>query len=377
MSTTPLSYLELSKDNLLHNIKALRACAPRRAKISVAIKGDAYGHGQNEVAKILERHVDYFQLDGVEELRLIRKVSKKPVLMLGYIQKADLKETIKLGAVLCVYSLEQLIEISTTAEKLNKKQEVHLSIDAHLGREGIMPADLKAVLEGAQKLKYIKITGMYAHFANIEDTTNKTHAQKQIKEYAKAIQMAELYGYKKLIKHMSATSGLLVHEVLGGENNLIRLGIGVYGLWPSKNIEYMYQGKLALRPVLAWKSKIALVKTLPRGHTVGYGLTHMTYKQTKVAVVPQGYADGLDRRLSNNGEVLVRGTRCKIIGRVSMNMCTVDVTHLDTVLLEDEVVLLGVQGAEVITAEEIASKIGTINYEITTCVSSLLPRVMV
>ena len=131
-----------------------------------------------------------------------------------------------------------------------------------------------------------------------------------------------------------------------------------------------------LKSVLAWKTKIAQIKTLPAGYTVGYGLTYRTKKETKIALIPQGYADGLDRGLSNKGEVLIHGKRCKILGRVSMNMFTADVSHLPKVKIEDEVVILGHQGEEEITAEELAKKLGTINYEITARISALLPRVV-
>ena len=134
---------------------------------------------------------------------------------------------------------------------------------------------------------------------------------------------------------------------------------------------------MTLKPVLTWKTKVAQIKTLPKGATIGYGLTYKTRRPTKIALIPQGYSDGYDRGLSNKGEVLIHGTRCKVIGRVMMNMFSVDVSHLPNINLEDEVVLLGKQGMEEITAEEIAKTLGTINYEITTRISALLPRIII
>ncbi len=207
-----------------------------------------------------------------------------------------------------------------------------------------------------------------------------SHAQKQITEYEKAVELAGKFGFDGLETHISATSGLLVYEKNSGVHPLIRLGIGVYGMWPSKHLQKMYEKnrklKFILKPVLSWKTKIAQIKILPKGNTIGYGLTYKTKKETKVAIIPQGYADGFPRSLSNKGEVLIRGTRCKILGRVMMNMFVVDVSHLKNVQTEDEVVILGTQGREQITAEEIAEKAYTINYEITTRISSLLPRII-
>ena len=370
----PLSYIELSKKNLIYNIKQFKNLAKKGTRFSVAIKGNAYGHGQNIVAKILEPYVDYFQVDSIEELELLRKVSKKETLVLGYVQKNDLKKAMRLGCILSVFSIEQIKHISAIADMCKKVQEVHLPVDAYLGREGFLLKDLPKVLTEIKKCKFVKLTGIYAHFANIEDTTNFTHAKKQITIFNQAISLAKKFGFNKLKTHISATSGLLVYEKNKGVNSLIRLGIGVYGLWPSEHIKFLYKNKMELKPVLSWKTKVAQIKILPAGSTIGYGLTHMTYEETKIAVIPQGYADGLDRGLSGKGEVLISGSKCKILGRVAMNMCVVDVTHLPDIKIEDEVVILGKQGTEEITAEEMAKRIDTINYEITTRISSLIPR---
>ena len=147
-------------------------------------------------------------------------------------------------------------------------------------------------------------------------------------------------------------------------------------MWPSENLRKKYRNKIILKPVLTWKTKIAQIKILPKGNTIGYGLTYKTTKTTKVALIPQGYSDGVDRHLSNKGTVLIRGTKCPILGRVMMNMFSVDVSHLPKVKIEDEVVILGKQGGREISAEEIAKTLDTINYEITTRISSLLPRIV-
>src|SRR3989339_308753 len=376
MKKTDLSYIELSKKNLIHNLKTLKDLT-KKAKIVAVVKGNAYGHGQNEVAKILEPFVDYFQVNSIFELKLLRKISRKKTFVLGYVEKNDLSRAIKLGCILSVFSLEQMSTISAIAKSVNMVQEIHLPIDAYLGREGFLEKELPKIFTELKKYKNIKLTGIYAHFANIEDTNNFTHAEKQINKYKKAIEIAEKFGFKKLQTHISATSGLLVYEKEKGVHPLVRLGIGVYGMWPSGHIKYLYKKKIELKPVLSWKTKIAQIKTLSAGSTIGYGLTHMVYVSTRIAVIPQGYADGLDRGLSNKGEVLIRGTRCKILSRVAMNMFVANVNHLKDIKTEDEVVIIGKQRRERITAEEIAEKIDTINYEITTRLSPLLPRIVI
>jgi alanine racemase len=294
------------------------------------------------------------------------------------VQKEDLAQAIKLNCILSVFSLEQLSHIYAIAEICQKVQEIHLSVDAYLGREGFLLNDLPKVFKEINKSKHIKLTGIYAHFANIEDTTDFSHAQKQIDEYEKALDIAKESGLYNLQTHISATSGLLVYENKKGINPLIRLGIGAYGMWPSEHLKSKYNNsRFNLKPVLSWKTKIAQIKILPKGRTIGYRLTFKTKKETKIAVIPQGYADGFDRGFSNNGFVLIGKSLCKVLGRVSMNMFVADISHLSKAKQEDEVVILGQQGRETITAEDMADKIKTINYEITTRISPLLPRIIV
>jgi alanine racemase len=377
-NSLPLSFVELSEKNLIYNIKQFKSLAKKGTKFSVAIKGNAYGHGLKEVAKILELYVEYFQIDSVEELESLRKVSKKETLVLGYVQDSDLIRAIKLKCIFSVFSIKELRKINALAKKIKIKQKVHIPVDAYLGREGFLLRELPKVFAEIKKCKNIKLTGIYAHFANIEDTTDFSHAQKQITEYEKAVKLSEQFGFKKLKTHISATSGLLVYEKKRGIHPLIRLGIGVYGMWPSSYLQKIYEKKkFYLKPVLSWKTKIAQIKILPKGNTIGYGLTYKTKRETKVAIIPQGYADGFPRALSNKGEVLIHGTRYKILGRVMMNMFVVDVSYIKNVQLEDEIVLLGVQNKEKITAEEIAENSDTINYEVTTRISALLPRIVV
>ncbi len=375
---SPLAHVELSKKNLIHNIKQFKNLAKKGTKFSVVVKGNAYGHGQNEVVGILDSRVDYFQVNSISELELLRKTSERKTFVLGYVQKNELGHAMKLKCILSAFSLEQLKEINKFAKKLKLKQEIHLPIDAYLGREGYLLEDLPKIFKEIKKCKNIKLTGMYAHFANIEDTPDFSHAQKQIEEYTRAIKLAEKFGFRNLVTHISATSGLLAYEKEKGINSLIRLGIGAYGLWPSEYLKKLYKKSgLDLKPVLTWKTKVAQVKVLPKNRTIGYGLTYKTKKITKIAIIPQGYADGFDRGFSNNGCVLIDRTKCKVLGRVMMNMIVVDVNHLKNVKAEDEVIILGKQGKETMSVEEMAKRINTVNYEMVTRISSLLPRIVV
>ncbi|NTW26944.1 MAG: alanine racemase [Candidatus Moranbacteria bacterium] len=377
-----LSYIEISKENLLHNFAMMKSLVGSGVKVISVIKANAYGHGQNEVAKILEEVTDYFQVDDLQELKLLREVSQKPVLVLGYIATDEMKEALKLDGILGVYDEGQILALNEIAKEFGKKVLVHVKIDAYLGRQGVLPENVEEISRVLKKCENLVVDGIYSHFANIEDTSDFSHAQKQIDAFARAVEVFKENGFADLKTHMSASSGIMVWENGQGNSHLVRPGISLYGMWPSNELKNKLDppagGKnFKLKPVARWISHVAQVKTVPIGYSIGYGLTHITKKITKIAVIPQGYSDGFDRGLSNCGEVLVGETRCPILGRVAMNMFVVDVSHLEGVIAGDEVVLLGKQGEQEIMAEEIAEKIDTINYEITTRISPLLKRIVV
>ena len=372
-----LSYLEISKDNLIHNIKQFKGLVKGKTKIAIVIKANAYGHGDMEVAKIANPYVDYFQVDSIEEAERVRKVSKKPILIFGYTNEDGVKRAIEIGAIISAFDLIHLLKINHVAEISKKKTKVHLAIDSYLGREGIMPSQVENIIKEIKILKNIVLDGVYSHFANIEDTMNSTHANRQIDTYHKCVEIFRENGYPNINTHISATSGILVYEKGENLHNIVRLGIGLYGLWPSEHLEYLNKKKINLKPVLKWITHVAQVKVIPANYPIGYGLTYITKKATKIAIIPQGYYDGLTRSMSNNGEFLIRGKKVKIIGRVAMNMIVVDVSHVKDVRADDEVVIIGIQDKAKITAEDVAKRMDTINYEVTTKISALLPRVII
>jgi alanine racemase len=371
-----LSYIEISKSNLIHNIKTFRKYINPNTKLAAVVKANAYGHGQNEVAAVINDYVDYFQVDDFSEFISLKNLVSKPILILGYISKAEIQETVRSNAIIAVYDIEKLRLIDQAACRLGTKAKVHIKIDAELGRQGLLLSELPEFIDECKRCNYIEFDGVYSHFANIEDVDDFSHAQVQIDAFGKALELFKAAGFNKLMTHMSATSGIIVYDKNLTKNNIVRLGLGLYGMWPSDNLKNKYQDKIELKPIIKWVTHVAQVKTLPTGHSIGYGLTYITDKPTKIAIVPQGYSDGYDRRFSNVGQVLIHGNRCDVVGRVAMNIFVVNISEIDDVKVEDEVVILGKQGSENISAEELAGKIGTINYEITARISSLLPRII-
>lgn len=369
-----LSYVELSRQNLIHNFTTFKSLLRPATKMVCVVKANAYGHGQQEVVGMLDGLTDYFQVDDLFELRLLRQISRTPTLVFGYVAQHELEEAIKLEGILAVYDYERLEIINRVAKKLHKRAIVHVKIDANLGRQGLLIEEIEHFIHHIKKFDHIVVEGIYSHFANIEDTTDFSHAQKQLDTFDRAVGLFRKNGFENIQQHISATSGILAYEKNNQGNSLVRLGIGLYGMWPSQELKVVHQD-ITLKPIIRWVTHIAQIKTVPAGHSIGYGLTHITTQPTKVAVIPQGYSDGYDRKFSNCGQVLIGGRRCEVLGRVAMNMFMVDVSHLDA-RVEDEVVLLGRQGGEEVSAEELAEKIDTINYEITARISPLLPRMI-
>jgi alanine racemase len=370
------SYIQISKSNILHNLSCFRQILGNSIAVSAVLKANAYGHGIEQIASILEESVDYLQVDDIEEFEQLRKISQKPTLVLGYVQVSDLPQIIELNGILSIFSIEQLRELNRLAGESNMVAKIHIPIDTGMGREGFLVTDLPPLLDALTNLENIDLEGTYSHFSSA-DEVESNQSTEQVDQFKLAKRIFEEYGFENLKTHISNTAGILTYEQKLRSNQIARIGAGIYGIYPSEGIKTLMNDQgLYLKPTLRWFSTIAMIKRLPAGYKVGYNGTFITSEPTKVALIPQGYSDGYDRGLSNQGEVLIQGKRCKVLGRISMNMLTVDISHLDNVEIEDEVVLLGVQDFDEITADEIATKLETISYEVIANINPLLPRVI-
>jgi alanine racemase len=299
------------------------------------------------------------------------------ILIVGYVPEEQLKKALDRGFHMVVYNLETLKALAAIAG--DNKARVHLKLETGTNRQGISEKDLPVFLEIVKTSDRIELSGVSTHYANIEDTTDHTYAASQLDRYRKMLKHIEQQGFDIPLKHTaSSAASLLFSET---HFNLIRFGISLYGLWPSKETYLSY--RLAggenhlLKPALTWKAKISQVKHVPAGAFIGYGCTYRTTADSKIAILPIGYFDGYDRKLSNLGYVLIHGQRAPVRGRVCMDIFMVDVTSIMDVKVGDEAVLLGRQGDETISAEQFASWAQTINYEIIARINPLLPRIIV
>ncbi|HMO78884.1 MAG TPA: alanine racemase [Candidatus Paceibacterota bacterium] len=377
-----ISEIHINKKNLINNVlefrkKILENKKNSQIKIAGVVKANAYGHGTKEVVSILEKYVDYFQVDDFAELQEIRQYTQKPTFVFGYVAKNQLSDAIKLNGIFGVYDLGIIKKINQISKSQNKKTKIHIKIDCFLGRQGILSSQAREFFIAIKKFEFLEVEAVYSHFSNIEDVDNLEHAQKQYHDLLKTKQIAKDCGFYNIFHHISATSGFLTDQKENWGGEIVRLGIGMYGLWPSVFLKKRFEKYINIKPVMSWITQIAQIKDLPKNYPIGYGKTFITNKKTKIAIIPQGYSDGYDRGFSNNGHVLIAGKKCKILGRVAMNMFVVDISFdisKNILKVGDIVVLLGVQNNQEITAEFLAENINTINYEFVTRIWPKLPR---
>jgi alanine racemase len=380
------TWVEISRSALTHNIKSFKRHVGSKTALMVVVKSNAYGHGLRETAQIANQAgAAWFGVDNVDEgLELRRAGITKPILILGYTLNARLRDCVENSLSFVVYNLEtaaalkrlHLKPVSRHPAKNSKAAFVHLKIETGTSRQGVAGSELKRLVRSLKKIPGVVIEGMSTHYANIEDTTDSSFSELQLKRFEEAVELLKNEGVEPPWKHTACSAAAILYPRT--YFNLARLGIAMYGLWPSREtlaVAKREKRVLTLKPAMTWKTVVAQIKRTHRGTPVSYGLTEAVTRDSKLAIVPVGYWDGYDRRgMSHVGQVLIRGKRCKIIGRVCMNMCVVDVTDVPGVKPEDEVVLLGAQRRQMITAEEIAAKLDTINYEVVTRINPLLPR---
>jgi len=368
------TWIEISKDNILHNIQLLKKLLKPSTNFMVVLKSNAYGHGLDIMNNICMQSglVDWYGVDSAKEALILRKLGNtKPILVLGYIPYKDLKKVIENNVSFVAYNIELLEYLQN--KKYNKSIKIHIKIETGTSRQGIANEDLINFAKKAKENTNIKIEGIYTHYANIEDTTDSSYAMEQLKKFNENIKLLENLCIFIPIKHSACSAALINYPET--HFNMVRAGISLYGMWSSietKAIAQRNNINLGLKPALTWKAHIAQIKELKANTPVSYGLTETVKRNSKIAIIPVGYWDGYDRGLSSIGEVLINNKRAKILGRICMNMMIIDITDIPETKINDEVILFGGE----ITAEEIARKIGTINYEVVTRINPLIKRII-
>ena len=364
-------WAEINLDNLAHNIKEVKRLTKPDTIITAVIKADGYGHGAVQIGKtLLENGADRFAVATLSEAIQLRKVYPNvPILILGYTPDDSAEEVVKFNIIQTIYSYEQAEILSQKAKKMNKQVKLHIKIDTGMSRLGMQVENgTVEAIKKISELPNIYIEGMFTHFA-VADEEDKTFTLKQIEGYKEICKDLEKEGIDIPIKHVSNSAAII--DLQEANLNMVRAGIMLYGLYPSDEVD---KSKLNLKEVMSLKARISHVKELEEGRGVSYGLIYKTNKKTKIATLPIGYADGYTRMLTNEAEALVKGKRVPIVGRICMDQCMIDVTDID-VNRGDEVILFGSDGENCIPIDELANKLGTINYEIVCMISKRVPRV--
>lgn len=357
---------EIDLDAFARNVAAIRSRLPERTRLIAVLKADAYGHGAVPLARRCEKEgVAMLAVALLEEARELRSSGVSlPILILGPLVPRQVEIAARAGFTLGIVGPTQLHDVCTYASPDNPVQ-IHLKLDSGMGRMGLLETDLDSAAAMLRNNPNVKVEAIYTHFANASDSRD-AFTQRQIERFERMLQLLEPAGVRTPLHHI-ANSAATVRGVTG-QSDFVRVGVSLYGAEP------LDWEQSRLEPVMTWRTQIARLKTLEAGEAVGYGTTFHTSRRSRIATLPVGYADGYDRLLSNCGFVLVRGRRAPVVGRVSMDLVTVDVTDIQEAAVGDDVILLGRQGNVEISAEEIAQKTGTISYEVFCNVSARVAR---
>jgi len=376
------SAVYINKDNFLHNLNVIKKLAGKDVKIMAVVKANAYGHDISLISKLCQqsKKIDCLGVAEIEEGLLLRKQGiKLPILVLCHtsISLNLFKQAILNNLELAIYDFATANQLFKVACQLKKKVKIHLKLETGLNRLGFDISQISE-LKKIFALKNIEIKGVFSHLSAVE-RDNLKYSDKQLKRFNDFLDVLKKLNIVKKNTEIHLAASAAFFNFKNSKFNLSRLGISVYGLYPSLEIQkYCQKHEIFLKPVLSWKAKIVAVKKCCKGEAVGYGCSYQVKNPMKIAIISVGYADGLDRKLSNTGRVLVLGQYAPIIGRVAMNMTVIDVSKISkNVKIGEEVILIGRQGDKEISVDELAKLIGTINYEVVTRINWSIIRKLI
>jgi alanine racemase len=360
------TYIEISGDKLCRNLEQLTSGLSKGVLSMAVVKSNAYGHGLLQTAWSLQRFVDWFAVDDIEEAKILRQHGvRNPILILGAVPEEW-------------YQAARSLDLTVTSTSMlslrwavNHGVNTHIKLDTGLGRQGFLPGD-----EYAKLLQYVsrnhptQITGVYTHFAVADNPAEVRYTMSQLEIFDSMVRELQLVQKRSLLRHVSGTSGALYGDILSAD--MVRLGIGLYGVWPSPDMADMVPD-IKLTPAMNWRTILSEVKSIPKGHSVGYNRTYVAQRKTNIGIVPVGYWHGYPRALSNCGFVDIRGIRAPVIGNISMDMMVVDVTDIPNVLTGETVVLVGGE----VSAYELSQLAGMSHYELLTRINPYIERRLV
>lgn len=362
-------YARIDLDAIEQNIDRVQRVVGESVAVYAVIKANAYGHGALQVAKALRNRVAGFGVATAEEALSLRDAGiKNSILILGYIFPDSSEALIMEDVALTVFDYDTAETLSRMAGRLNKTVKVHIKLDTGMGRIGFLPGEASVeTVKRIAALPHLEVEGLFSHFA-CADETDKTSAHIQLQKFIAFADALQAAGVSIPMLHISNSAGIT--EMPDARFNMVRCGIATYGLYPSDEVN---RSKLELVPAMSLHAKVTYVKTVPAGTPVSYGSTFVTDRETVIATVPIGYADGYPRSLSGRGYMMIRGQKAPVLGRVCMDQCMVDVTHIPGVCRGDEVIVMG----EGVDTETVARLSDRLHYELICDIGVRVPRVYV
>ncbi len=367
------TWIEISESAARHNVSKIKSIIGPKVKLWAVVKSNAYGHGLFLMPSILETSVYGFCVDSlIEGVKLRDMGIKAPILVLGL----TLPNSFSLAKEKDIIITVSNFDVLNALIKSKSIPDFHLKIDTGMHRQGFYADEIERVIKNLQPTTYNlqpNLKGVYTHFASAKDINYPTYTDRQLSEFLSAVQTFQEAGFNNLMLHAAATGGTLINKKY--HLDAVRVGIGLYGLWPSKELE-VQMSEIGFRPILTWKTVVGEIKKLKKGDYVGYDLVERVLRNSKIAVLPIGYWHGFPRALSGIGEVLIRGRRARVLGRVSMDMIAVDVTDI-VCKFGDVATLIGGDGKEFVGATELASKMNASHYEMVTRINPLIERIIV
>lgn len=374
------TWVEINAQALSSNVQSLKSLLKPDVTFCAVVKANAYGHDIETIVRLLStENIDHFAVDSIDEALLIhKKNSEATIFILGSTPKERVEEIVRNDFIQVVYDEDFLKELAKVATKLQTKTRINLKIETGTQRQGIAHKKLDSFLrEVRRNERSIELVSISSHFANAEDIKSD-FSNEQLKNFENALVDAHRLGFDPEYQHIACSASAINNPDTQG--TMTRFGISLYGMWSSEDLKrknLITPKAIELKPVLSLKTRIAQIKDVSSGAPIGYDCTYIPDHPIRIAILPIGYYDGYRRSLSGNGRVLINGQFCKVVGKICMNMMMVDVSTIPNAKVDDVVTVLGREGMNTVSADELAEKLGTINYEITTQINPLLPRIVV
>lgn len=373
------TWIEISSAAIRHNISLFRSLVAPGTALLAVVKANAYGHGLVEVAGVCRHEgVEMLGVHHAHEIVALRGAGfTEPILAMGALTSAQISEAVDANVHVLLSSRHVLDALAAHATRMGRAIPVHIKVETGTYRQGVDPAEAGQLAREAER-QGLRVVGVATHFANIEDTTDHSFARKQLERFRLGIAAVRQEASNLVHIHAACSAAALLFRE--ADFTLARVGISLYGHWPSRETLLSWllahgRNGVKLHPALTWRVRIGQLKWVAAGLPVGYGLTFRPTRDTRLALLPVGYSEGYPRALSNRAHVLVRGCRAPVVGRVCMNITMADVTDVPGVREGDVATLIGVDGGERVSAEDLAELAGTINYEVLSRLSPLIPRI--